>query len=280
MVDSGRDDDERQSAMWGVWHKVDPESPSDQIRFYYFHSGGIGLYRYGREGFAHTNSFDWQLQEDALFLRFRKTGEEHRVKYILDAEANILHFVDDPREPSDTKYRRARGPVEDSLALAAVVAEPTDSEDASHTCPLGMADVVGSLVDDEKIRTPAGHMWISMRSFATGGVEFSMYQFSPAAIDGRGVGWHHRGDFDDWSTEALHYRINGEVLELQFDRNGESHSSRYRLQSPEGPGQLADGYRSGEANPGDAVSLWLGEDPRNGWHRSTFTRMGRSFSRP
>src|SRR5690606_7804255 len=98
--------------------------------------------------------------------------------------------------------------------------------------------------------------------FATGGMGFSMYQLSSAGIDGRGTGWHHRGDFDDWSTESLTYRFDATSMELRFDLTGERSSTGY-------------GVVMGEDKKRRLV---LHEDPRNWWQRAVFADMGRAFA--
>ncbi|MFZ9889873.1 MAG: hypothetical protein ACO3JL_20445, partial [Myxococcota bacterium] len=81
-------------------------------------------------------------------------------------------------------------------------------------------------------------------------------------IDGRGTGWFHRGDFDDWSTESLTYRLHGDIVELRFELTGEVFQTPFALRQSSGEG----------------VELRLDEDPRNFWHRAAYQDMGRSFS--
>lgn len=213
-------------ALQGLWNKYPVGELGDPVRFYYFHDGGVGLYRYGRQGFTNTNSFDWSAQDGVLKLRFRKTGETYAVRYSLEEGGRVLVLADDPKEPGGARYVKERGPVEADLA------------------PLG---------------PPSGSMWIWQQRFATGGSGFSIYQLAPAAIDGRGIGWHHRGDFDDWSTEALRYRVVNGRITFRFELTGEEHTTRFSLEG------------------GDKGVLHLVEDPRNWWQRSSFKYMGKSF---
>ncbi len=104
-------------------------------------------------------------------------------------------------------------------------------------------------------------MWMDVDKFVTGGIEFSIYQFKPPALDGRGVGWHHRGDFDNWSTETLFYRRDGNGLTLIFPQRRERASSTVRIETRD-----------------NKRTLSLDSDPRNFWQASTFTDGGRSFS--
>lgn len=235
-------------ALYGLWNWV-PDLPeghppprADLVRFYYFHEGGIGLYRYGRRGFNNTNSFDWQRKGNELWLKFRKTGTTHKIPFRLQGDGEELAFEDDPRELGNARYRRARGPVDAQLQF----------------WPARAMANLGQALDDEP--TLSGHMWIDVKAYETGGMGFSMYQFAPAALDGRGVGWHHRGDFDDWSTETLEYRVEKNGLHLRFDRNQETHRTPFWLERKE------------------HTMLQMHSDPRNWWQRSEFVLMGKSFS--
>jgi len=104
-------------------------------------------------------------------------------------------------------------------------------------------------------------MWIDLRAYATGGRGFSLYQLRPAGIDGRGVGWFHRGDFDDWSTEALTYRIAGDRLELSFSLAGQQEATSFTVRTED------DGTRW----------LELADDPRDFWHSHRYRDVGPSF---
>jgi hypothetical protein len=226
-------------AVSGIWWRYEQGVEGDPVRFYYFHGDGKGLYRYGRIGHTNTHSFDYDVQGDRLTLAFRKSGERHVVRFEIERGEgrDWMTLHDDPREPlreEPTRYFREseqtiRGPA---------VAHP-----APQTGP-----------------APAGHMWIDQTRYATGGYGFSFYQFRPAGIDGRGVGWHHRGDFDDWSTESLTYRISGDRLELWFPLTNEHHTTRFFV-----------------TQAGDERRLTLYADPRDFWHAHTYLDIGVSF---
>lgn len=231
----------RADAVQGLWSRwPDKQHEGDPVRFYYFHGDGHGLYRYGRVGFTNTHSFDYRADGDTLVVTFRKSGVKHRLSYQVEVGRDgrrVLHLKDDPEENGAPVDYYFVPPPSASLSM------PLAAQTASDATK------------------PDGHMWIDLRRYATGGMGFSMYQLGPAGIDGRGTGWHHRGDFDDWSTESLSYREGGTSLELRFDLTGERFRTRY------GVAVADDGKRR----------LVLHEDPRNWWHRATFTDMGRSF---
>jgi hypothetical protein len=212
----------------GIWWRYERGVEGDRMRFYYFHGDGKGLYRYGRVGLTNTNSFDYDVEEHTLVLRFRKTGEVHRVPFSVEREGerDWLVLEDDPREPGGAKYFREQpGPID------------------PHT-----ADV-----------PPAGHMWIDHRNYATGGGGFALYQFRPAGIDGRGVGWFHRGDFDDWETESLVYRIGDDAIELWFTLRDEHAVTPFEVRATQ------------------PRVLHLGDDPRDFWHPHEYVDIGKSF---
>ena len=53
----------------GLWLATPPARElSDELRFYYFHEGDKGLYRYGKAGYNNTASFDWRVSGDELTL--------------------------------------------------------------------------------------------------------------------------------------------------------------------------------------------------------------------
>jgi hypothetical protein len=235
---AGRDA-EAVRALSGIWWRYEQGVEGDPVRFYYFHGDGKGLYRYGKIGQTNTNSFDYDVEGDRIVLTFRKTGEQHRIAYRIerDADRDWLALDGDPREPlrqGATRYFREseqtiRGPA---------IAHP----------------------EPELGAPPAGHMWIDQTRYATGGYGFSLYQFRPAGIDGRGVGWHHRGDFDDWSTESLVYRITADRLELWFPLTDERHATRFAVKKV-----------------GDERRLMLEADPRDFWHPHIYLDIGVSF---
>ncbi|MCA9712197.1 MAG: hypothetical protein KDK70_40550, partial [Myxococcales bacterium] len=223
----------------GIWSRYEAGGQGERVRFYYFHGDGTGLYRYGRVGLTNTHSFDYDVEGDQLVLDFRKTGEHHRVRFTLQPgrergePRDWLELHDDPREPGSARYFRES----DQIVRAP-------------------AEASGELGPP-----PAGHMWIDLRAYATGGRGFSMYQLRPAGIDGRGVGWFHRGDFDDWSTEALTYRVVGDRLELHFSLAERHEISTFTVSTdPEGRRWLE-----------------LHDDPRDFWHGHRYADMGPSF---
>lgn len=246
---------EQDDPLRGMWMRYDSRGEGDPLRFWYFHGDGKGLYRYGKVGLANTHSFDYALSgtdapdapdaADAsasgpidLSLRFRKRGEAHALVATIDTDGQgtWLSFTGDPREPG-ARYRK--------------VASDLDFESA------GTAEAPGSTSSTSAI---GDRIWIDYRNLATGGAEFHMYQLAATAIDGRGVGWFHRGDFDDWSTESLTYRIDRDRLELFFDLREEPNSTGFRV---------VEGEHGRE--------LWLDADPRDYWAAHRYRDGGRSF---
>lgn len=219
----------------GIWSRYEPGAQGERVRFYYFHGDGTGLYRYGRVGLSNTHSFDYDIVGDTLVLDFRKTGEHHEVSFTVHQgpQRDWLELRDDPREPGSTRYFR-------------------DSDETVRSAAAA-SDGLGA--------PPAGHMWIDLEDYATGGRGFVMYQFRPAGIDGRGVGWFHRGDFNDWSTEALTYRIVGDRIELHFSLEGRQEVSDFTVRTD------SEGARW----------LELADDPRDYWHPHRYVDMGPSF---
>ena len=208
------------AGLWSLW--PDARSDGDNVLFYFFHEDGIGLYRYGKIGLNTTNSFDWSVDGGDLVLKFRKTGETVRTPFHLDGKQLVLDR--DPKEPLTGKVRYTYVP-------------------PSQAAP----DVFGKI---------PGRLWIDQKKFATGGMGFSLYQLKDAAIDGRGVGWHHVGDFDDWSTEALTYRLSPSSMELDFTVRGDH--SKTPIQK-------------------DGDVLTFVEDPRDYWHVHAYKDAGPSF---
>lgn len=224
-------------ALAGIWWRYEAGHEGAPVRFYYFHGDGKGLYRYGKVGLTNTHSFDYTVEDDVVRIAFRKTGEVHRVGYSLTRHDGrdwlVLH--DDPEEPGATRYFRERpGPI-----------DPHTSVEQNFATADGPP--------------PSGHMWIDHQRFATGGNGFSFYQFRPSGIDGRGVGWHHRGDFDDWSTEAFTYRIVGDRIGIDFSLADQHAQTSFVI------------------DEGDPRQLWLAEDPRDFWHQHRFDDAGPSF---
>jgi hypothetical protein len=236
-----------QRVLSGIWWRYEPGVSGEPLRFYYFHGDGTGLYRYGKVGLTNTNSFDYDVVGDRLVLDFRKSGEHHEVAFTLEhgrergGDRDWLELREDPREPGATRYfRRSEAIVEPGTG-------PDAELDAERGADLGPA--------------PAGHMWIDLRRHATGGQTFALYQFRGAGIDGRGTGWFHRGDFDDWSTESLAYRVVGNRIELDFTLAGQSEVSAFVVRTD------AEGRRF----------LEVAEDPRDFWHPHRYLDVGVSF---
>lgn len=247
----------QQRALAGIWWRYEAGLRGEPVRFYYFHGDGTGLYRYGKVGLNNTHSFDYDVVGERLVLDFRKSGEHHEVAFTLrrgraHGEArDWLELDDDPSEPGSTRYFREPAALGEpgartgpgGIAAPGGIAEPA----AQPTAELGPA--------------PAGHMWIDLQAHATGGRTFAIYQLRAAGIDGRGVGWFHRGDFDDWSTEALTYRIVGDRLELDFTLSGQFEVTGFSVRTE------GDGTRW----------LALTDDPRDFWHPHRYLDMGPSF---
>ena len=228
--------------MLGLWMEREVRVASDEMRFYYFHKGGKGLYRYGQVAHNQTSSFDWKLDGDTLVLLFRKTGERAVTRFALGGEkdSRTLTLLDDPRGAAGTRYRYKPSALDVEL--------------------LGPLSIPDAHAADEGTSI-AGRMWIDMRHYATGGMGFQMYQLSEhTAAPGWMYGWHHRGDFDDWSTENLFYKLEPGSLRLQFILRGDELVSPIEL-----------------GNKGNTRTLTLTRDPRNFLARTSLLDAGRSF---
>jgi hypothetical protein len=222
----------------GLWTRYERRGEGDPLRFWYFHGDGHGLYRYGKVGLANTHSFDYAIVGDTLELKFRKTGERHRIRVEIERDDHgrtWLRMDDDPREPG-ARYRR--------------VDSELDLEQAAERWATGP-------LEREAI---GDRLWIDYRTYATGGAGFAMYQLARTAIDGRGVGWFHRGDFDEWTTESLTYRVAGDRLELFFDLAEQPNSTGYRV-----------------IDAGEGRVLELDVDPRDFWASHRYRDGGKSF---
>jgi hypothetical protein len=216
----------------GLWSAHPSGAEGEPVQFYYFHGGGHGLYRYGRVGSTFTNSFDYAVGGDVVTLSFRKSGAAHGVHFRITEEsgASVLELADDPRGGGSRRYVQVRS-------------EPIDP----HIEPVAGDAGLG------------GRMWLDRTGYATGGYGFSLYQLRAAGIDGRGTGWFHRGDFDDWSTESLVYRTSGDRLELEFHGGDGSELTRFAVV------------------PGEPRTLVLEHDPRDWWHPHRYLDAGPSF---
>lgn len=249
--------------LWTRWPNA--KSDGDRVRFYFFHEKGIGLYRYGKIGLNTTSSFDWRVDENAngtreLVMTFRKTGEVKRTPYeVADGagKPKSLLMTRDPKEPLVGAMAYTYVP------LSAFEAFAPDLVEATHS--IGRARAQADV---------GGRMWIDQVKFATGGDQFAIYQLKDTSIDGRGVGWHHVGDYDDWSTEALSYRYTSLTcthdasIDLYFNVRDE------RASSPviRGSGSMDD-----EDNVSSLADLVLVEDPRGFGHVRRYKDGGKSF---
>lgn len=229
------EDRELEAALAGLWTRWEARAEGQKIRFWYFHGDGKGLYRYGRVGHTNTHSFDYGVVDGRLRLVFRKTAASHDVDVRIDEDAAgrpRLRLDPDPEE-AGARYVRVEAPISDATARAELAR-----------------------------RAPGGRLWIDYQRYATGGTGFEMYQFNAPAIDGRGIGWFHRGDFDDWSTESLTYRIDGDRMELYFDLGEELASSTFEIREQ-----------------GEHRYLELRDDPRDFYKDHTYVDAGASFGR-
>ena len=258
-------------ALYGLWSHEKPSSgdANDPVSFYYFHEGGIGLYRTGRVAYNTTHSYTWATvatppkttegrqptHTDILLLRYNKSGahEGIAVKRIEEGKRKVLLVFQDPQHPEErvSRYEWHAPPVEATVA----------------------PDLFGESVDGIETHGADGaldhRLWIDLQRHATGGQTFAIYQWNRAAIDGRGVGWHHTGDFDDWSTEALAFRFlrdEGKIsrVEMTFVRTGEREVSPVRL-------------LPAKADDGDKRRLRVVRDPRAFWTTHDYADAGPSF---
>lgn len=228
----------------GLWQRYETLHEGDAMRFYFFHPDGFGIYRYGKVGLTNTHSFDWSGGDGVADLRFRKTGEGHAVGYRFEQAQGRewLVLAGDPREDAaQVRYFR--------------VGEAANCAFGPLTLP------------DLEVRAPAtgalgNRLWGEEVRYATGGMGFAIYQLQPQAIDGRGVGWFHKGDYDEWTTESLTFRQQEGRLKLDFPLRHESQATTLEVW----PG--SDGVRR----------LRIDEDPRDFWRAHTYRDMGPSFA--
>ncbi len=252
-------------ALQGVWNRFEGRSEGQDMRIWLFHPEGHGFYRYGQVGHTRTQIFDYQVEgvakyvEEAdramgatLKLKFRKNGEEHHLRTRIGIRngQRFLQFDNDPRESGAVYWSKEGGKshgvrgVDDEVKSWRVVREEVpESEEEGKGIGLG------------------NRMWIDRREYASGGYDFRFYQLSVTAMDGRGVGWYHEGDLDEWTTESLSYRIDGSHLEIFFDLREEFMRTPYSI-TPGAKGRV----------------LRLAQDPRDFAMAHEYLDMGRSFA--
>ncbi len=229
----------------GLWQRYETLHEGDPMRFYFFHPDGFGIYRYGKVGLTNTHSFDYRGSQGVADLHFRKTGEAEAVGYRFEEKdgREWLVLAGDPREDAaEVRYFR----VGDAAAIDCAFGPLTLPDMAAPP----QTGALGNRLWGEEIRYP------------TGGMGFAIYQLQPQAIDGRGVGWFHRGDYDEWTTESLTYRQQSERLALSFPLRHEALSTTLTLWT------AGDGVRR----------LRIDEDPRDFWRPHTYRDMGPSFA--
>lgn len=276
LSSSGADDPslEQQASIYGLWAKTWPQKIGDPVRFYYFHqatanetpakgdssTSGIGLYRYGKVGLNFTHSFHWKVRASAsgksganrgvLELKFNKTGEVRETPFHVENRdgTSVMVLSDDPRDAPGTRYEKEKKPPPfgGKFFLSAALKASVGEDSSSSNTPTNVL--------------PFDRMWMHYETYEKGGGEFRLYQFQKPALDGRGVGWFHRGDFDNWSTEMLTYRLSEGKIEFDFTLNHERAQSSFQL-----------------VKRGDKRLLQLTRDPRNYWHSSSFGDGGQSF---
>ncbi|MEL7367881.1 MAG: hypothetical protein AAFN74_03130 [Myxococcota bacterium] len=190
-------------SLLGMWSRFKPEKEGDPQRFYYFHTGGIGLFRYGRMGLTYTQTFRYEVDAKAIKLTFNKSGQSHSVAYEL--KGNVLTLVDDPKMGGRQAYTKH--------AKATATGHGWSNKNAEH---------------------PLARLWVEKTTDGKGGSGFRMYQLQAPTIDGRGVGWYHEGDFHEWSTETLEYRRTGDRLSLNFPVRNERFVTDLKEQTKDG----------------------------------------------
>lgn len=256
-------DDAAAADVKGLWSRFPHGTgkEADPVAFYYFHDGDIGLYRYGKVAYNNTHSYHWNTENGTLVLDYNKTGEHQALRYrVLDENPKVLVIVDDPHNPGVKETRYTWVPPPDFRSVAADLFDDEEDDEVAAS-----SDVSPSA---ERIDN---RLWMDLKSFKTGGMGFALYQLRPAGIDGRGTGWHHLGDFNDWSTEALSYRLirgsdgqAGSAVDLLFTLRNERSSSPLQV-----------GHRSVDGK--DVRFLTIQSDPRGFWAAHSYDDAGPSF---
>ena len=248
------------AALRGLWSRYADAGGRDDapVAFYYFHDGGIGLYRYGKIAHNTTNSYHWRVVGDALELRWNKTGAVDRLGFRVDRSGPrpVLVVDGDPKNPGVAGSRYTFVPAPDAGAFAPDLPPGPSSVLSANHVTLDRVD---------------NRLWIDLKKYATGGMGFSLYQLRSQGIDGRGTGWHHVGDFDDWSTEQLTYKATAGgggdgALELLFALRGDRATTAVRLGRDRNP--------DGE----ERRTLTLAADPRDCGAPHVFVDAGPSFA--
>lgn len=245
------------AALNGLWTRwPDAGTREDAaVAFYYFHHDGIGLFRFGRIGYNTTNSYRWSADDNVITIDYKKTGQSVRLAYRIEAGTpNVLVVDDDSQNPGVKVSRYTFVPFEQSVATAP-----------------DLFDVAQALnVDESPLYDRIDNrLWIDHKQYATGGSAFSLYQLRAAGIDGRGTGWHHVGDFDDWSTEALGYRVHRRGSERELDL-------LFTLRNERSTTPLTTGQRANDGAPTRVLTLL--QDPRGFWAPHAFDDAGPSFA--
>jgi len=180
---------------------------------------------------------------DEIMLRFRKSGETARTRFVIEQRDGQKELVlrSDPRNEGTQRYRFRPASLGDVEVEGPLAVSPSD------------ASADGSGLE---------RMWIDLQKFATGGQAFSMYQLSKHTVAGSKLGWFHAGDFDDWSTEAFVYRLEPGALSMTFLVRGDRGTTPFRV--AEDPRERNN-------------VLTLESDPRDFHARHRYANAGPSF---
>ncbi len=255
--------DEELQGLWTRWPEAGKREDAP-VAFYYFHEGSVGLFRFGKIGFNTTNSYNWSSNGNTIVLRYRKTGLSARLPYRIEGAGakRVLVVDDDTQNPGVAASRYSFVPFEQSASVAPdlfVEEQP----------PTFRRSPSPDRIDNR--------LWMDLKRYATGGSAFALYQLREAGIDGRGTGWHHVGDFDDWSTEALSYRLN---TRSALGPGGQGAGAReldllFTLRNERSLTAVHTGHRSRDG--ADVRFLTLQQDPRGFWAPHAFDDTGPSF---